>query len=658
MPAMPLIFGYPASPFIVGSIIFVLVCYFFGAFLLPAMLQYRKLGKVIKALEANIAENRRELGKAFLDDVTLQHLWAEYGETLHEQRELNGQTGIFEVTAVRSTLPAEAIFTVQTLVDTPLKTEFFKHLPGILTGLGIIGTFSGLIAGLSAFKVDSDPEKVRSGLNALVGGVHEAFLVSAMAIGCAMVATFIEKIFVTALYKRVELICQLLDGGYQSGAGEEYLSRLVIASEASAKEAKQLKQALVEDLREILEDISERQIATVTATSSQIAKDIVLGMTEGLKDPLDKINNAVTQVSGDQGGAVNKLLAETMTAMTAQIRDLFGSQATDLNRMQQQTVDAMTSAVGKLQQLVSDIGTTGQTTTDAVTEKLEKALDAMAGRQSAMDAQVRDLLTEVQASIGKVSGESNQKLQESLSAVSSSVEGAVQSLQRIMEKASVRDVERGQLMEKNTADTVFSISTEVKTLIEQSATASKQMGDAVTAMQRLTTDSVKTMAEGANRLYAASEKFADAGNATSGVLDKAQKLIVQMADASSALTGSTNMLNGAIQDYKLTRDSFAAMADALKSTVESAKSEASLTSDILSRIQKSSEALLAAENKANDYLSQVSQVLGEAHQVFGTQVVATLEKMNGEFYRHLEQATSALAGAIEDLEGVFEKIPS
>ena len=658
MSAMPLIFGYPAPPFIVGSTIFLLICYFLVAFLLPAMLQYRKLGKVINALGKNKDANRKEVGKAFTSDATLQHLWVEYGETLHEQRELNGQTGIFEVTAVRSTLPAEAIFTVQTLVDTPLKTEFFKHLPGILTGLGIIGTFAGLIAGLSAFKVDSDPEKVRSGLNALVGGVHEAFLVSAVAICCAMLATFVEKIFVTALYKRVELICQLLDSGYQTGAGEEYLSRLVIASEASAKEAKQLKQALVEDLRKILDDISERQIATVTATSSQIAKEIVLGMTEGLKDPLDKINSAVNQVSGDQGGAVNKLLAETMTAMTAQIRDLFGSQATDLNRMQQQTVDAMTSAVGKLQQFVSDIGTTGQTTTDAMTEKLAKALEAMEGRQSAMDTQIRDLLIEVQASIGRVSGESNQKLQESLAAVSNSVQGAVQNLQGIIEKAAMRDIARGQLMEKNTTDTVSSISTEVKTLIEQSALASRQMGDAVTAMQRLTTDSVKTMAEGANRLYAASEKFSDAGNATAGVLDKAQKLIVQMADASGALTGSTNMLNGAIQDYKVTRDSFSYMVDALKSTVESAKSEASLTADILSRIQKSTEALLVAENKANDYLNQVSQVLGEAHHTFGTQVVATLEKMNGEFYRHLEQATSALAGAIEDLEGVFEKIPS
>ena len=32
-------------------------------------------------------------------------------------------------------------FNTQVLVDTPLNTEFFRHLPGLLTGIGIIGTF-------------------------------------------------------------------------------------------------------------------------------------------------------------------------------------------------------------------------------------------------------------------------------------------------------------------------------------------------------------------------------------------------------------------------------------------------------------------------------------------------------------------------------------
>jgi hypothetical protein len=82
----------------------------------------------------------------------------------------------------RSTTLAETFFTEQALIDTPLKTEFYKHLPGILTGLGIIGTFSGLIVGLIRFEVSGDADKVRSSLNGLIQSVGYSFIVSAAAI--------------------------------------------------------------------------------------------------------------------------------------------------------------------------------------------------------------------------------------------------------------------------------------------------------------------------------------------------------------------------------------------------------------------------------------------------------------------------------------------
>ena len=62
---------------------------------------------------------------------------------------LNGQIPIVEY---RSSMPAEMMFTKESLVDAPLFDDFWRHLPGILTGLGIIGTFAGLLHGLDSFK--------------------------------------------------------------------------------------------------------------------------------------------------------------------------------------------------------------------------------------------------------------------------------------------------------------------------------------------------------------------------------------------------------------------------------------------------------------------------------------------------------------------------
>ena len=641
---------------VVGAILAASTLAFLLLFMLPAATQLGKLGATVRALRRQ--RDAKAIEAIFQADMTLRHLWAEFDDTLHAQTALNPETGQFEVVAKRSTVPAETFFSTQALVDTPLRTEFFKHLPGIFTGLGIIGTFSGLILGLTKFKVSPDPEVVREGLNQLVTGVHEAFFVSAVAIGLAMAATFIEKMMVTALYRRVEAICQLLDGLYQAGAGEEYLSRLVVASEASAKEAKQLKQSLVEDLKKILEEVTERQVAASAASAEHIAASLVSSVKESLSEPLRDIKDAVRQVSGDQGEAVHKLLADTMTAMTAQMRDLFGGQVSGIQAMQQQTIDAMTQAVGQLQEAVAKMATSGEAATAQMATRMSEAIASMDARQASMDEQVRTLLADTARHLDDVNQQSGKKMQDALVEVTDAVKGAVTQLGDIIDKAGSLDVARSENLESVTRQAVGDISTQITGLIEHSASAAQQMSGTVAEMKRLTVDAADKMNAGADKLYLASGRFEVAGNGVSTVLERSQSLIKQMGDTSASLSGSAATLTAAMADYRATRDALTAMVTELKATIASAKKEAALTADVLDRIERSSQALRDAGRDAEKYLEQVSGVLTSAHQQFGSNVVATLNQMNGEFHRHIERATKSLAGAIEDLEDVFDKIPA
>jgi hypothetical protein len=665
---MPQILGHPLHLVLVTGLLCFFLLFFIVLFCAPAMRQWRRLSAVGAVLEQSEKAKFAQIDSHFQKDNALSHLWDEYKDTLHEQRELDSNSLQYEVVARRSTVPAEAFFTPQTLVDTPLKTEFFRHLPGILTGIGIVGTFTGILIGLQSFQVSADANVVRESLNTLLSGVREAFVVSALAIGLAMIITLAEKLIIAGLYKKVEHLCQLLDGLYQAGAGEEYLSRLVRASEASASEAKQLKQALVVDLKAILEEVTAKQIAASNAATSAVADRIVQGMNEGLKQPLADIQNAVNRATGDQSEAVQRLLVDTMTALTAQIRDLFGSQITGINEMQQQTLQAMTSAMGTLKDVVSEMGAAGKQTTESMTEKLTQAIEAMEGRQSAMDSQVRDLLEHVKANVDSSNNATHEKMQDALKVMGETIDTAVRGLRGLVDKAGERDVARANLIDKQTekavtelsskaTDAVNDITTAVTTLVQHAVTASQKLDLTVSTMRDITVDSATKMNQGADRLYAASDKFATAGSATTAVLERAQGLVKQMGETSGALTGSATVLNSAINDYKTTRDSLASMVTDLRATVEAAKREAALTTDVLNRIERSTQALVKAEAEAERYLQQVSSVLGDAHQQFGSQVISTLGQVNNEFHKHLTESTQLLAGAISDLEGVFDKLP-
>ena len=173
---------------VLGSFILGLLGYYGINFLRPAY----KLGKALskatqdvnkikEAENQDIVANLDYLNNAMNTSTKLSDCWDEYKATLHSQTKPD-EMGQEQVVCWRSTVPAEVFFNVETLIAVELKTEYFKHQPGILTGLGIIGTFFGLLKGLFTFSVSSDPEAVRVSLDKLIHGVVEAFTVSAFAI--------------------------------------------------------------------------------------------------------------------------------------------------------------------------------------------------------------------------------------------------------------------------------------------------------------------------------------------------------------------------------------------------------------------------------------------------------------------------------------------
>lgn len=275
---------------IVGVLLVAISIGFFTRFVFPARRLVRALRDSTNAIAAirdrtqgHIVE-LGEIASEAMSEPRLAHLWSEYAETLHPQREDDGVQ--MRVAKWRATALADSFFTEQALVDTPLKADFYKHLPGILTGLGIIGTFSGLIMGLINFDVSLNPLEAQKQLRALVNSVGHAFFVSASAIGLAMLFTWIEKSLVTSCYRQVEELRQIIDSLFDAGAGEEYLERLVVASETNATQARHIKDALVADLKEILTGLTAQQVEAHARNTGQISVDVGKAIGEHLGAPM------------------------------------------------------------------------------------------------------------------------------------------------------------------------------------------------------------------------------------------------------------------------------------------------------------------------------------------------------------------------------------
>lgn len=656
---------------VTGGLLVLLVLSFIILFLIPGVLHWFRLRTILVGLLAFKGPTPPgDIKKLFTRDKRLAHLWSEFQDTLHIQREEHdGQMKIF---AVRSTVPAEAYFSGQYLVDSRLRTEFFKHLPGIFTGLGIIGTFTGLIEGLRRFQVSENAVTVRASLESLMHAVGEAFLISAAAIAAAMLVTFIEKLILAGLYRKAEEIAHAIDAQFDAGAGEEYLARLVTASEASASQSKILKDALVKELGDILRELTASQLANGEKLNLQIAQriedavnrqvaaarednqalgDVIASSIEkSLKGPLEDIASSVKTASGDQSASAVQMLNDVMISFSQRLNDLFGGQISGINELNKQTAQGMQDAVSSLHTLVGKLEDSGKRTTDDMATQMAASIKAMEERQGSMNAESQAFVEQIRELVESSQAETQQKLQATLESIGQQMTTILGTLAESQASVFERNRSREEAMADRARGVVSEMTGTVEAAIKEITAASQVMSQSVSTLSNATTSSIDKLNVGADRLNTAATNFATAGDRVTGVMGQAATVSTKLTEVSGSLTTGASAVQEALSDYRLQREAVSQLLTDVRATVELARKEASLTADVLQRIESSTAKLGTAQMAADAYLDGVSQVLADSSEAFRESVVSTLSKVNHDFHTKLSSAVGLLSTAVQELE--------
>ncbi|MBI1424325.1 MAG: anti-phage defense ZorAB system ZorA [Gammaproteobacteria bacterium] len=641
----------PQHIYIFAALLGVLFVSFLLFFFLPSVRVSFQLSKVGKKLQALGDHPDGNLDPIFEKSGVLQHLWREYSDTLH--RQVEAEAGQSPVIRLRSTMPAGAIFRSDIVVDIPLRTDFFKHLPGLFTGVGIIGTFYGLLIGLQAFQVSENPVIVRASLNQLLHGVWEAFLVSAAAIALAMVVTFIEKIIITRLNAKVEKIVQLLDGLFEGGAGEEYLARLVKASESSAGQTASL---LRDELQQIMAEQTDRQIAASNASAAALGERIVGSIEESLKEPLTGLAEAFKGVRNDQNDAVQSMLSNVLESFSKQMKDLFGNQITGINNLQQQTVEALQAAVLKLEEMATNVDAAGQRGMTAMADQLSESMAAAESRQRIMNEKMAEFVDQIRVAVANSQSETQDRLQSTLSELSERMGAVIDGLSAQVKLAADASSHHQNELVTRSQEVVGEFGGQVGAVVEGVNRAVGEMRAAVEAMRNTTGDAISKINSGADTLYLAARDFAKAGAGVTGTLEQSALVSKQLSQVAGSMATASMGLSGMLSDYSSARDSMIELVSSLQIVVEQARREASMSGDVVDRIEAATAKLVAAQQQADGYLSRVSEVIGSAHESFSTGMTKAVGEANREFHQALSDSVKLLREGIQELEETLEPV--
>lgn len=607
---------------IIGNLLLAIAVGFAVRFVLPARRIGAELAAAIAALQSIKAADPAVIAREAMTSERLGRVWADYAETLHPQP---GSAERPDGVRWRATALAETFFTEQALVDSPLKTEFYKHLPGILTGLGIIGTFTGLIIGLVHFDVSLDPAQAQAQLRNLINSVGHAFFVSAFAITLAMLFTWIEKSLLTARYRQVEALRERVDGLFEVGADVEYLERLVLASETSATQAVHIKDALADQLRGILTELTARQMEASARHGAQLAADLGRVIGERLGQPIADIARAVDSVGARQDEVVNKMMAEVLAGFSAQMRNMFTGQMQAMNELLQRT-DAAVAASGE--------------------------------RQQAMDRQLDEFVGRMAGTVAESQSRSGAMLEQTLARLGAQVAAVVGQLQEQARGAAAVQQEQTAQLSHQAGEAMAGMSGQVERLIARSIEASHALQATVDKLSAATGTAVAGMNAGADTLAVAADDFAKAGQGVATTLDATAAAMENINFASNALLSASAVTQKMLENHGSSHAAFAALVADLRATIETARREASLSAELVDRLQAAAGQLSNAQHQSEAYLDKVNDVLIRAHQSFADNIERTLRESNRQFQKELAQAVSLLSGAIQDLGDTLDELPA
>lgn len=145
-----------------------------------------------------------------------------------------------------------------------------ESVPGALTGLGILGTFLGLIVGLRDFNLGSDYETMQTSITLLINGIKTAFLTSIYGVVYSILFNFIYRM---TYQNTISALNQFYDAFYRyavPNSQNEMSRNLVKAQEIQIKNQNQALEKIVQHYATGFNTICGEQLKMLKETLCEI----------------------------------------------------------------------------------------------------------------------------------------------------------------------------------------------------------------------------------------------------------------------------------------------------------------------------------------------------------------------------------------------------
>lgn len=567
-------------------------------------------------------------------DKKIAHLWGEFDESL-----IVKENGKYE-----NSLDADYFFNRGSLAS-HVGSKYYSAIPGILLGIGLLGTFFALYVALIELKLDG--EHLKESIRVFIGMVGVKFTASVWGIFLSVTFTFFEKTLEGKLARKIHNLQENIDSIFKRQTAEQNLFKIALESEQQTRAMNSLAETLTQKISENFNPI----LSTMNNNLEQMPHHISKAIGDTLSAPLEQLKNSaqnaaesqsnslesivntfidkLDSTAGDQAQGIQTMMSETtrqLTDLLKGIRDVTLSQNVMQKereeKMQELFHRAMTSFETQMQQVQEVFGSVSQEASSSMKEMYSQQQKVLSDERASIVEHGQSISTQMQSlitSIAEQSGNRDEKLQEMMKMIQ---EQHTSLFTQNREFASELENSMAQIM-----NNIVNKVTEVQTMIN--TTASKL-------------ENVPSMLD----------SFESSSDNLRGFGDTAK-------EASLAL-------NGAVEELRNVQSSINEQLGHVKDHTQSLKEISSSTQTVSQSSEETAKELqnvykkLITEN--TDNLDQLGESMSKWLSKYNSQVHSTMQdslsKVQSSLATFAQTLTSSM-GALEDaIENINTKVQS
>ncbi len=595
---------------------------------------------LLKGADGRLDETAyNKLDDAFLKNDLLGHSWKEFSETVIKEK-------VDDTINIWNSRQAEDFFSFDKIVLPKLHLTFLEAVPGIVTGIGLLGTFIALFDGLQNLHVETDMQV--TGIGGLINNLSSKFLSSIIGVSAAVFFLIFEKICVGTLENKCHELERRLNDLFPRVITEGLLTKLLIEAKEQTSQLKHFNTDMTSRLKSSLEESMQptmnrmiEAIERLTELTDNFHKQN-LPATEQIVASIGRLSDATEQFQNEKGeqnsevleNMVAKFSEKLSSGANAEISNLSGvlaSTSETLGRMTERMEQSMTNMESQLSSQQSEAQTQREALAKSVLEIVNR-LDSHSG----------SYLNQIEDTNKIATARLETHLQETLAANRAQQE----------EQAELAKAQQNQLRETTEA------------LMKSLSTNGSEQSE---KLDEVTRSVITRLDESAQSLTANLQSSANSNSEQSAALHEANSAL---KETTASLTSMLSNNRSLLQDWSKVAGELSELTGSLKSSSSQIHEIQDLSKRAITEITSqlkhyqdnmdTTEKMWAQQKQLHEWLdNNVAKLLKEVNDAmikFQDHTHQTLGQSLTEFDKALANAVGKLAGTVQDLDGSLDEL--